>query len=184
MTPIQISYRLNKRQMAAAFQLATQRVRQDAGWRRVLLYMPALGVLILVVPPMLLGNNGVFFLGGIVGCLMISFGYSWYRDWWYEKYANSIGECRVTIDGDGVLIHSDICEARYAWAVVREISVQAGWLAMILGDIRAVQAVPDSAFSDAELRQAFLAAMREHGVPGVPDEASAARVAEREKPGD
>ena len=168
MTPIQISYRLNKQQAGAAVQLAGQRLRKAAGWRRILFWMQILGMLLAFFLPALLNIKGALILVWVASALMLVLGCLLYQSWWYEKYANYIGECQLTLDDDGVLIHIASVESRYPWAAVQELSVQPGGLAIVLGDIQSVMFVPDSAFVDAETRPAFLAAMREHGVV-VPD---------------
>ncbi|MDR2112620.1 MAG: YcxB family protein [Candidatus Accumulibacter sp.] len=160
MTPIHIRYRLDKRQMGAAFQLVARRQQQNAGWRRVLPWMQVLGGIILALMPALLAVKGALVHLWWISGLLLFLGNVLYRDWWYERYANSIGEQHLTIDGYGILIRSAIAESRYTWSQVREVSVQTGWLAIVFSDIQAVQAVPDSAFADAEARQAFLAAMQ------------------------
>jgi hypothetical protein len=176
-TPIHLRYRLNKQQAGAAFQLSAQRLRQSAGWRRFLFYIPTLGFILVGILPALLHVEGVLVVVWIVGVWLIVFGNVSYWDWFYEKYADDIGECRLALDDDGVLVHTANWESRYVWAAVRAISVQTSGLGIVLGDIQSVLFVPNSAFVDAETRQAFLAAMREHGVAGVPDAVSAERVA-------
>lgn len=172
MTPIHLRFRLNVQQIKAAFQLSARNFQQGMGWRRFLPNLQILGISIIFVSA-LLGLEGWLLLLWMVGALLTLLGGVFHQDYFYKKYANNTGECRVTIDDDGVLVRSEICEARYIWSVVQAISVQAGGVAIFLCDIQAVLYVPDSAFPDIETRQAFLAAMREHGIAGVPDAASA-----------
>lgn len=82
------------------------------------------------------------------------------------RHAQASGDITLSLEAAGVRSVSGMGEALLPWPRLVEVCEQPGWVAIVLGPMPQVLAVPDAAFADGELRQQWLDALRA-GIAGA-----------------
>ncbi|MDR1934957.1 MAG: C13 family peptidase [Candidatus Accumulibacter sp.] len=77
-------------------------------------------------------------------------------------YTECLGECRLTLSAAGLELesHAALAETRFSWPGVTGVEENPGWLAVIIGPVKQILPVPETAFADAAQRQDFLDALK------------------------
>lgn len=76
-----------------------------------------------------------------------------------RTHAAATGNVRLALEADGLHMLSGMGEAWVPWARVVEVAEQTGWVAVTLGPVPQVLAVPFAAFPDAAARSRWIAAL-------------------------